>query len=319
MNYQNAFSFLRLKQENKFALVGPEQYLKEHFVKTAEKIYPEHTIISLFPEEQEEALSILRCESLFGDKFLVLNYFDEMKIKVFEDVIGSYIGNLILVLSSKANLKSRSMTKILSNVVVAECRQLREYGTDYPLWIRGQISGAGYTAPDEVDQLIFSRVGPSMYAISHELEKLFLVKLDDKNITPEDVTEIVSLTAVSTAFDLFESLLKRNVYRALDCFGSYAKSQDNFIEITKFLGLYFEKMYRILLLREKKMEANDIADIVNIPRFLVKTKYLPRAIAFGKNRIASKIDSICNLNIRLRLFKGDKKILFEKFILGFAQ
>ena len=319
MKYQEALSLLRFKKKKKFALVGNENYLKENFIKAAEKVYSDFDLKVMFPEDQNEVLSLLRCDSLLGEDLIVLNYFDKMKIELFEDTIGSYDGCVVLLLSEKANLKSRSMTKILSDVVMTECRKLREYGTDYLLWIRSQVLEYGYEAPDLVDKIIYSRIGPNMYTIAHELNKLFILRSEEKKISIKDVEDYVSITATSTAFDLFENLIRRNICKAYHCFESYSKGHDNFFEIIVFLGVYFEKMYRILLFREKKFDIGDIADIVGIPQFLVRTRYLPWALAFGKNEIASKIGDICNLNVQLRLFKGNKKIIFERFITNFSK
>lgn len=319
MNYQNAVSNLRFKKENKFALVGSEPYLKTSFIKLAKEVHSDCTLYSLFPEDQEEALGLLESENLFGENLLVFHSFNKMKMESFERAVESYDGNLILVIDEKASLKSRAITKILSYVVPVECMKFRDYGMDYPVWIRSNITDAGYTAAEGVDSLLFSRVGPNMSVLARELEKLFIIKSEDKSITSEDVESVVPVTAISTAFELFESLLKRNVCKALEQFYSYARDRDNFIEIVAFLGTYLEKMYRMLLLKEGNFKSDDIADIIGIPRFMVKTRYLPRATAFGRNRIAAKIDSVCQLNIQLRLFKGDKRILMERFILGFAQ
>jgi DNA polymerase III delta subunit len=74
----------------------------------------------------------------------------------------------------------------------------------------------------------------------------------------------------------------------------------------------------MLLLREQKFEVDDIADIVGIPRVLMKLRYMPRALTMGKETIASKIDAVCNLDVQLRSFKGDKKLLVERFIMSFS-
>ena len=319
MNYQLGESSLRFKKATKFALVGNEVYLKEAFIQLATEVYSECSIYKLFPEDEKEALELLGSEDLFGEKLLILYSFNKMKMEAFESAIRDYDSSLVLVIGDKAKTKARAITKILSLVSVVEYKKLREYGTDYLLWIRGRISGAGFTAEDSIDQLLFSRVGPNMSALAHELDKLFIYRSEEKEITTEDVMEMVSVTSVSTAFELFESLLQNNVSKALTCFYSYAKNQDNFIEIVGFLGSYFEKVFRMLLLKEKNFAVDDIADIVSIPRFLVKTRYMPRAQAFGKNRIASKIDLICDLNVQLRQFKGEKRVLMEKFIIGFAK
>ncbi len=319
MKYREALTSLRFKKNTKFALVGKESYLKEYFIKIANKIYNTYTIKTFFPEDQSEALSLLRCDSLFEDNFLVLNNFDKMKIDIFQDTLNTYDGVVVITLSEKANIKSRAITKIFSDLTVVECSKLREYGNDYPLWIRGLITEAGFSAGDNIDQLLFSRVGPNMHVLARELEKLFLLKSEEKVITSEDVKKVVAISAVSTAFELFEHLLRRNVNKALACFSSYSRNSDNFFEIVSFIGSYLEKMYRMILLRERKFDVNDVADIVGIPKFLVKMKYLPWALSFGKNGLAKKIDAICNLNIQLRLFRGNKKILFERFIYSFSK
>lgn len=319
MKYKEALSFLRYKKSNKFALVGNEPYLKEYFIKTAKGIYSDLSTVVFYPNEQSEALSLLRCDSLFDDNFIVINHFDKMKVELFEESIKTYDGGLIVSLSEKAKVKSRAITKIFSNLIVAECTKLRDYGMDYPLWIRNLIVEAGYKASDDVDELIFKRVGPNMYAIARELEKLFIYKNKDKFIASEDVKRIVAVSVVSSAFELFECLLRRNISKALYCFSSYAQNHNNFFAIVAFIGNYLEKMYKILLLKERGFEKDDIADIIGIPKFLLKTKYLPWALSFGRNNIAKKIDGVCNLNVQLRLFKGDKKILFEKFIYSFSR
>lgn len=106
---------------------------------------------------------------------------------------------------------------------------------------------------------------------------------------------------------------------ALEIFNRYTRNQNTFIDIIGFLYVYFEKVYRMLLLKEEGMEENDIADIIGIPKFLVKTRYLPKASLFGKNNIANKINSLCDLDVKIRLFRGSRRILFERFIYGFEK
>ena len=67
------------------------------------------------------------------------------------------------------------------------------------------------------------------------------------------------------------------------------------------------------------MEVDDIADIIGLHKYFVKSKYMPKAINFGKVEIAKKIDQLCSLNNQLCQFKGDKKILVEKFFLSFQK
>lgn len=316
MKFQQALTLLENKRENKFILKGSEPFLKTKFISIAKEIYPDHTV--LFPEDQKEAMNILGSGSLFGSRTLIFIRFDEMDVKKFENAFISYDDCIILSLTDKSDMKSRSMTKIISQMTVVECNQLRPYGVDYPLWINTMISKAGFTAPEKVDELIFNRIGPNMSALAHELEKIFIAKSDNKIITENDIILYLSKTSESSAFEMFEFLLRKNIPAALKSFYSYTRNRSTYFDIVAFLGTYFEKMYRMLLLREKKFEVNDIAEIIGIPPFLVRTRYMPKALSFGKKKISEKINAICMLDVRLRLFKGDNRILMEKFICDFA-
>lgn len=314
MKYTESLSSLKYDREQRYALVGNEQFLKESFVRKTKEFRPDDDIAEFYPEQYEEALSYAGSGTLFSRRVMILWDFDKMPVSKFEDMV--FDGLVIYVMTEKANLKSRDITKIFSTVAIVECNKLKEYGAEYPSWILSNITEAGYKAQEGVSPFLFSRVGPDMHSIMNELEKLFIVK-NDKIITLKDVDTYVSVLAVSTSFELFENLLRKDVKKVLINFDTFSKLQDNFIDITGFLAVYLEKMYRILLLHEKKVDVKDIADIVGMPFFLVKTKYLPRITSLGRNYIASKINALCDVDVALRLFKGDKRIIMERYFLSF--
>lgn len=318
MKYSEALRSINQKREKKFALVGPETFLKEHFIKVARDVYPDYEFLEFYPETQQGAFDILGGDDLFSSSLVVLRSFDKMALAKFEENVKSFDGCIIFIIQEKADLKSRSMTNILGHAAIVECNKFKEYGNEFPSWITSHIISSGYKSQEGVSTKIFSKVGPNMFSIVNELEKIFAVKAD-KVITLSDVDKYVSNTSVNTSFELFENLIKKNIKGALECFDSFALAQDNFIDIVGFIGLYLEKMYRILLLNEKKMDANSIADIVGMPAYFVKTQYLPKALALGKGFIVSKMEALCAVDAQLRLFKGNKRIILERYILNFAK
>lgn len=315
MKFQQAVTSLEHDRENKFILKGSEPYLKKYFISKVKNKYKDYKIF--FPDDQKEAFDVLGSGSFFESPAVILIRFNEMDLKQFEPLIKNYEECVVASLDEKVTKGPRELTKIISIMKVVECNQLKSYGSPFPLWISSKITAAGFEAPGRVHEMIFAQVGPNMSVISSELEKLFIVKSDSKVITESDVSLYVSQTAMSTIFEMFEYLMKRNVKKALECFYSYTRSHTTYIDVISFLGKYFEKMYRILLLKEEGFSVNDIAEIIGLAPFLVKTRYLPRAKAFGKAQIAAKINAVCALDVKSRLFRGDKRILMEKFILDF--
>jgi len=317
MRFQEAHQQLKSGRGKKFLLSGPEDFLKEHLIQCARGLSPDFFVF--YSDEAVNALETVSTVDLFSSaRSLILYDIDKMKPERFVEPIRESEDVVIATLSEKADLKSRAVTELIGVMAPVACEKLRNYGNDYPLWITGFISESGFNADDGVSDLIFDRVGDDMFALSKEIRKLLLVTSESKRITIADVSKYVSITAKTSAFDILDDLLKKDVKAALRRFDSFSESSESLVEFVKFLCNYMEKLYRILLLRDKKFESDDIADIVGIPRFLVKTKYLPKALGLGKSTISAKIDQLCSLDVRVRTFKGDKRILIEQFIYSFA-
>jgi DNA polymerase-3 subunit delta len=318
MRFQDGLTSLKFKRDSRFMLVGDEPYLKELFIKSAKSVYSGWELLDFYPDTEKEALSSLGSGGLFDGRLIVLHDFNKMDIKKFTDFVSSTQDCVIFVVTDGYEGSSRNMTTITSKSAVVECIKMKEYGNDYPLWVSSKISDGGFTKRDGVDSAIYSMVGPDMFSLSNEISKLFIYRNETKDISLDDVNSVISLTSTKSSFDILDCLLKKDIPGAIRCLDSYSRVQDNYIELVSFLSLYMEKVYRILLLRDEKMTPEDIADIVGIPRYILKTKYLSKAVALGKSFVSDKMDQLCKLDVQLRKFKGNKKILIENFIFKFS-
>lgn len=318
MTYQEGIRVLRQKNEAKFVLSGPETYLKEQFIKAAKAFNPDAEVTVFWPEDETESLSFFYSSNLFGGRIAILKDFGRMKTEKFVDVIRESQDIVIMELLGKGEITGKALTKIVSLVSKIECSKMREFGNDYPLWISSKVSDAGYQLETGADDEIYARVGPDMLKIATELNKLYMYKGEETLISVGDVKAAVSASAFSTSFDILENLLRRNVSGALRCLDSWSVGHEGFSELIAFLGNYLEKMYRMVLLRSKGMSPDDIASIIGLPKFIIKTKYLPKAQALGAPFIAECLNRVRDLDFKIRIFKGDKKLLLENFIFRFA-
>ena len=318
MRYSDAVTLLTFKRDTRFALIGSEPFLKEYFIKLSYTVYPGNVVEKYSPDDASEALINLGSESLFSDRTVILMDFDKMKPERFSEALKNFAGLLILVFSEKADAKSKGLSKIISDITAVDCYRLREYGDDYNIWISTMVVQEGYTIQDDACRLLYALVGSNMYSLANELGKLFLV-VSSKTITLDDVKKYVSVVASSSLFEILDSLLRRDVPEALRCLDSYSRTNDNYVDLVNFLAINFEKLYRIALLREDKKDTETIAGIVGIPKVVIATKYLPKIQVMGKTFIGNQIDTLCNLEIQLRLFKGEKKILVSHYFHRFVK
>jgi len=308
---------IKYNRDKKYVLSGSEYYLRDSFISTLKSAHPDLPFFSFDPKTETEALECICSRSLFDSKIVLVKDFDKCTYKKFVEPIKQSEDYLILTLSEKANARSKAVTAVKSMASQVTCGKLREWGSDYPIWISTKLSALGFTKENGVDELIYSKVGPDMYALSNELKKLAIYKNEDRHIRIEDVNTITSTFSRGSTYEILSLLLNRDVAGALKAIEDYMKVNSNLIGLVLFLGHYIEKMYRIVLFHEKNYSPDDIASILGIPAFILKTKYLSKALSLGQARLEKIFDAICTLDVQLRTFKGDKKILINQFVFEF--
>jgi len=317
MRFNEAIQQLKFKREKKFALVGEEPYLKSHFIKASKAFNKEIEFLEFWPDSENDTVNALS-DSLFSERLVIIHHVDEMKLDRLTSAIKGSDHTVIAVFSDEANTKTRGASTLLGVCSAVQCVPMKEYGAEYPTWMESKISNAGYIADNGVVQEIYSRIGPDLSTLSNELNKLFLLKEETKHLEMNDVNQAISVTATRTAYDILEGLMRQDVSLALASFQSYSGSRDTYVEIIAFLFAYVEKMYRMILLRDRKHSVEAIADILGLPKFLVSSKYLPKALKFGKGFLIKQMGALCDLDLKVRSFKGNKGVLVENFMYGFA-
>jgi len=317
MKFLEALRTLKYGRDTRFTLAGEELFMKELFIENATSYMPSMELMVFFPENEIDALGFLSSGGLFGRRLAVLKDFDKMSIEKFEKILVQSSDVILLSLTDKPR-KSRALSNITSSTTIVECKKFKEYGTEYPSWIASRASELGLVMEKGSEDLIYSFVGPDMFSLSHELEKLKLYS-EGKALTIQDIKQIVTKASKGTLFDLLNHIMKKNIKEALSVIDTYRSYNESYIELIAFLGSYFEKIFRILSLKEKGLSPDEIADIIGIPVFLVRTRYLPGAVTLGKSAVVKALNSLCDLDVQLRLFKGDRRILIDRFIMSFSE
>ena len=316
MRYNEALKEIQFNKVRKFILTGEETYLKERFIEVFIAAHPDCHFLKFYPGDEKEVKSSLFSSSLFGDQIVILKYYDDMKNKGLKDLIKTYDGYLILSLTEDANLKSSVVSEMLGLCAHVQCSRMPIYGPEYPSWISSKASEKEYVFVDGAEDAFYKKVGPDMLTMVNELEKLMIFKNFSKSITPDDIEKIVTSTASGTVFNILECLLQKDIPNTLKYVDLYLRDNDNIEEIILFLSNFFEKLYRMLVLHYSGSSVESIASILNIPAFIVRNKYLPRAVSFGKEKIADYISQLCILSVDIRT-SNIKKNLLDKFIFSF--
>lgn len=318
MRLKEAIRALQDNKSKQFLLLGNEPYLKEQFIQAVRVLRSKANFLPFYPGEEKEAQRAFSMVSLFNDRVFFLMNFDKFKL---HDVLISRSGRDIIVMSTTedATVKQKLISKASVSATLVDCMKMRVWGDDYPLWIISKARDYDLEMADGAAERLYQCVGPNMMAISRELRKICLYKDKVKLVTPGDIDAAVATRVASTPYELLEKILRKDVAGALQCLDDCCRFSQDYVGIIGFLSAYFEKMYRIWLYKQRGLDAESMADILGIPAFHIKTKYLPRAVALGRTVLEGFLEAIVELDIKIRLFSADKKSLLEYFILQIAK
>jgi DNA polymerase III delta subunit len=314
MKFPEAIRELQYNRQNKFILSGSESFLQYQFIQTCQCLHPDVEKFIFGPGDEENLKQLLYSESLFGNRLVIIKNVQDLKIKNLPDLIKNFDGGYLFLINSSEDGRnpSSALTSVCTSVV---CNKMPEYGPDYPSWISSRAAEEGYTFLQDAEYDLYHKVGADLFTLAHELKKLQIYKEATKQILPEDVRMVVSTTAQSSTYEILDFLLKGDIKQLLNKTNNYLQNSgdEGPGELVWFLGHYIEKMYKILLLNEEKMSPDDIGAILNIPGFLIKTRYLPRVLNLGKVRLAKYLSRLSSLDSKIKLFP-DKKIPIFSFI-----
>lgn len=190
---------------------------------------------------------------------------------------------------------------------VSKTAKVREFkpldSREAPRWITDEAAHAGYRIRFEAAQWIAAAVGSDLTALQSTLEKLYLLKGNEKEITLKDVESAVTAVSWKNIFELTESVGVRNLGRALDLFRKMEEVGESPIAMLSLLGRHF----RIL----SKVKEGDPA---GVPPFFLR-EYQRQAGQFDAGRLAEKREKIFQADWALKSSPIDSNLVFERLLM----
>jgi len=296
--------------QNKFILKTTDDFQVDAFLSKLEKDNTGYQVKRYYDVfELQEKLS---SHSMFDDdkEIAVLMSLDSEAVKVLGSVYYD-LEECILVLVQRSSIPK---TKYFSNFVVDfEVKSLETLNSDEcERWVASALKSRGLLFSKDVPKVIVSIVGNNMYALLSEAEKLELgavgVPLDGNNIR-----NFISYDSPADNFVFMDHLTHKRVKEALLEFNQIDPS--SYAGFVSFLISQLERYYKISIFRAQNYTAEEIAELVGIPAFILKTKIYPIYTYTPKTKILKAIDLLLELSLKLRQSPFNNKLLFEYYLL----
>ncbi len=267
-----------------------------------------------------EALTI----SMFSPyKFIIIDstsYLSEKKdipnIKSLEDYFEHYNTNSYLVfISNKDTIESK---KKLVKLIISKgiCKKV-EATTDYlNKYINNYVTSNGYKISSLDVTYLLNRVGTNINNITNELDKLMLYKMEDKQITKEDINKLVEENIDNPIYDLVGFILKNENSKALKLYNNFMQNGMDAASLIPIIASQIRLLFQVKRLYNQGKSNDEIAKILEF-KSVYRVKYLlSDSYYYSEEDLIKYLSKLADLDKNIKLGLVDAKTYLELFIAG---
>lgn len=262
--------------------------------------------------------------SMFSlNKFIIIDsasYLSDKKeianIKLLEDYFEHYNTNSYLVfVSNKDNIDSR---KRLVKLITSKGKSKKvEATTDYlSKYINDYVTSNGYKINSLDITYLLNRVGTNINNITNELDKLMLYKIENKQITKEDINKLVEENIDNPIYDLVGFILKNENSRALKLYNNFTQNGMDAASLIPIIASQIRLLFQVKRLYNQGKSNDEIAKILEF-KSVYRVKYLlSDSYYYTEEDLIKYLSKLADLDKNIKLGLVDSKTQLELFIAG---
>ncbi len=151
----------------------------------------------------------------------------------------------------------------------------------------------------------------------NELEKIKCYKYseNDKNITINDINNIVMKDYDEDIFDLVNAIANRNRDKAFDVYGRIKEKEKDSVNIIASVSSNIRNLFSVRVLLEKNYKQNEISAILGIKPYAVQIAS-ERCGNYSKNKLLYFLNTLADIDYKTKSGNGRGNALFEMFLLS---
>ena len=187
----------------------------------------------------------------------------------------------------------------------------KSYNKNY---VVSYLKDNGYKMNSNVIECFLSRVSDNINDIRNELDKLFIYKLDDKNISLDDVKLITYDNTDNIIYEFTNALLEKDENKAISMYHSFIDSNMAIDYIVASIYNSYKTLYQIKELN-KNNSIRDISKTIGKKEYYVE-KMLYRSMNYNDNELLDIIHTLAMIDKNYKSGLCNPVMEVELFILG---
>lgn len=260
--------------------------------------------------------------SLFDDKKVIIvnnSYiFTGTTKKALEQdstILENYLNNindntiLIFIVNNDKLDERKKITKLIKKIGI-----VKEFNSIDNISLVKELFSDYNISTDNIKYLL-ERVGDDTTLLATEIGKIKIYKDKDKNITKDDITNLISKSLEVNNFKLIDAIINKNKNEAIMLYQDRIKLNEEPIAIIIALANQIRIMYQVKELYLNGYTENNIASILKIHPYRVKLAN-QNSKKYDSDILLNYLKQLANLDISIKTGKIDKQLGLELFILA---
>lgn len=280
-----------------------------------DKILKKEKDFSLIKYDLEETsilkvIEELNTVDLFSSKKIVIVYsFSKIDI---DDELIKYIekgyDNNILILVTNEKLDAR---KKLTKLINEKAKVIDSTNSNVDSFIKEELKD--YKLDFGVVQLLKDYTNNNYYKVEQEINKLKMLKCDEKIVTKEDVESVVKKSFDKNIFDFTNAINEKNKKKMFNIYYELIENKEDELKILATLANNFRLLYKVKILKDIKSdgECMSILNIKNPKRLYVLKQ---ETYKYEKSDLVRYLKELSELDIKIKSGLIDKKLGMEIFL-----
>ena len=234
-------------------------------------------------------------------------------IKLIEDYFENYNSDSYLLFIANGSIDSRKrIVKLISaKGIVRKIEATNDYLVNYVL---DYTKSKGYIFNNMLATYLINRCGNNIDNLTNELDKLMLYKLDNKEITKEDINLLTMENIDDSVFDLVGAIIKKDTNRAIKLYNNFIQNGMEPIQIISMLASQIRLLYQVKRLYNQSKSNDEIAKILEF-KSVYRVKYLlSDSYYYSESDLLKYLSLLADLDKNIKLGLIDGKVGLELLI-----
>ncbi|MDD2377833.1 MAG: DNA polymerase III subunit delta [Bacilli bacterium] len=172
-----------------------------------------------------------------------------------------------------------------------------------------------YKVGNNTINLLIDRVGTDLNLLDKEVDKIKLYKLEEKEVTDNDVILLTNKNIDMDIFKLIDNIVLKNKERALETYYELLKYNEDPLSILIRLSNQFRVMYQSKELYQRGYTQKNISEILEAHPYYIQ-KVLEKGTIYDNKEILKYINDLADLDFKIKSSGIDKEIAMELFIIN---